>query len=117
MADPSISDGFKVHASAESKMDKESTEDGLVLVKEGYFRYIDILFEWCKYMNPWQVGVVLSTTQLTSLIQFEADIQKNAVKALLNGEALTHPDHPLHVAGNDGVELYLSKLCCALLLR
>jgi len=29
--------------------------EGLVLVKEGYFRYIDILFEWCKYMNPWQV--------------------------------------------------------------
>jgi len=31
-------------------------EEELMLVKEGYFRYIDILFEWCKYMNPWQVS-------------------------------------------------------------
>jgi hypothetical protein len=30
--------------------------DGLIHVKKGYFRYIDILFEWCKYMNPWQVS-------------------------------------------------------------
>lgn len=30
--------------------------EGLVHVKEGYFRYIDVLFEWCKYMNPWQVS-------------------------------------------------------------
>jgi hypothetical protein len=113
MADPPVAHDVTVHSSGESVTAKESSEDGLVLVKEGYFRYIDILFEWCKYMNPWQVGVVLSTTQLTTLIQFQADIQKNAVKALLNGEALTHPDHPLHVAGNDGVELYLSKLSSA----
>lgn len=37
------------------KEDEEGRDEGLVLVKEGYFRYIDILFEWCKYMNPWQV--------------------------------------------------------------
>lgn len=110
MTDPPHSDGPTVHPSGESVTAKESTEDGLVLVKKGYFRYIDILFEWCKYMNPWQVCVVLSTTQLARLGHFQADMQKNAVKALLKGEALTHPDHPLHVSGNDGVELYLSKL-------
>lgn len=83
-------------------------EDGeeLVHVKEGYFRYIDILFEWCRYMNPWQVS------QLTLFLieRVRADVQKNAVKALLNGEALTHPDHPLHHPGQDGIELYISKL-------
>ena len=30
--------------------------EGLIHVQEGYFRYIDVLFEWCKYMNPWQVS-------------------------------------------------------------
>jgi len=34
----------------------EKDGDGFVHVKEGYFRYIDVLFEWCKYMNPWQVS-------------------------------------------------------------
>ena len=37
--------------------DEKSQEDGLLLIKDGYFRYIDILFEWCKYMNPWQVSI------------------------------------------------------------
>jgi len=37
-------------------------------------------------------------------------MKKNAVKALLNGEALCHPDHPLHQPGQDGIELYISKL-------
>jgi hypothetical protein len=77
--------------------------EGLVHVKEGYFRYIDVLFEWCKYMNPWQVSQLLVTAG-------RADEQKNAVKALLNGEALTHPGHPLHQPGQDGIELYISKL-------
>jgi len=85
--------------------DGEEAEE-LIHVKEGYFRYIDILFEWCKYMNPWQVS------QLEPLVYLKgrADGQKNPVKALLNGEALTHPDHPLHQPGQDGIELYISKL-------
>jgi hypothetical protein len=29
-------------------------------VKEGYFKYIEIMFEWHKYMNPWQVRIPLS---------------------------------------------------------
>lgn len=41
-------------------------ETGLILVKEGYFRYIDILFEWCKYMNPWQVSPYTNTQPLSS---------------------------------------------------
>ena len=38
--------------------EREEGEEGeeLVHVKQGYFRYIDVLFEWCKYMNPWQVS-------------------------------------------------------------
>jgi hypothetical protein len=80
--------------------------EGLVHVKEGYFRYIDVLFEWCKYMNPWQVSQLTDSGRLRG----RADSQKNAVKALLNGEALTHPDHPLHQPGQDGIELYISKL-------
>ena len=38
------------------KKGDEKDVDGLIHVKEGYFRYIDVLFEWCKYMNPWQVS-------------------------------------------------------------
>jgi hypothetical protein len=38
-------------AVGEDTIEKEEFQ----VVKDGYFRYIDILFEWCKYMNPWQV--------------------------------------------------------------
>jgi len=40
----------------EAASDPGKGEEELILVKDGYFRYIDILFEWCKYMNPWQVS-------------------------------------------------------------
>lgn len=30
---------------------------GLVLVKEGYYKYTDILFDWHKHMNIWQVSL------------------------------------------------------------
>jgi len=56
-------------------------------------------------------GMSLTHLSFRVLIRKEkADEQKNAVKALLNGEALTHPDHPLHQAGQDGIELYISEL-------
>jgi hypothetical protein len=61
MADPPPSDIIQqVPQAADIPLDeigKEGEDAGLVLVKEGYFRYIDILFEWCKYMNPWQVSL------------------------------------------------------------
>jgi hypothetical protein len=53
MSDPPVT-----HVSAQGEVKEGEVEagDGLVHVKEGYFRYIDVLFEWCKYMNPWQVS-------------------------------------------------------------
>lgn len=35
--------------------------------------------------------------------------QRNAVKALLNGDVLVLDDHPLHIPGRQGIELYLSQ--------
>jgi len=52
MADPPV---LTTTSAQEGVGDEKSQEEGLLLVKDGYFRYIDILFEWCKYMNPWQV--------------------------------------------------------------
>jgi hypothetical protein len=53
MSDPPITTP-SVHMEGKTG-DGEKGEE-LVHVKEGYFRYIDVLFEWCKYMNPWQVS-------------------------------------------------------------
>lgn len=36
-------------------------------------------------------------------------VQRNAVKALVNSAALVHPDHPLHLPGEEGIKLYLGK--------
>lgn len=55
MADPPVLTTPSDQGGAGKVGDGKSEEDGLLLVKDGYFRYIDILFEWCKYMNPWQV--------------------------------------------------------------
>jgi hypothetical protein len=35
--------------------------------------------------------------------------QANAIKALVNKDSLTHPDHPLHVPGEDGITLFLGE--------
>jgi len=55
MADPPVSTNISAQEGGGKVGDEKSGEDELLLVKDGYFRYIDILFEWCKYMNPWQV--------------------------------------------------------------
>ncbi len=42
-----------------------------------------------------------------------------AVKAILAHDAITHPDHPLRIAGKPGIELYIGELAihhCLLLL-
>jgi hypothetical protein len=53
MSDPPITTAPAV---ADVKIRDEKDREGLIHVKERYFRYIDVLFEWCKYMNPWQVN-------------------------------------------------------------
>jgi hypothetical protein len=67
MADPPITTTEINQKVVEDEVEEKTgqvNEDGqLVLVKEGYFRYIDILFEWCKYMNPWQVSNQLFETR------------------------------------------------------
>jgi hypothetical protein len=103
MSDPPITD---VPVQGEVKEEAGEKGEGLVHVIEGYFRYIDVLFEWCKYMNPWQISQLPPSEYL---LIGQADGQKNAIKALLNGEALTHPGHPLHQPGQDGIELYISE--------
>jgi hypothetical protein len=37
-----------------------------------------------------------------------------AVKAILAHDAITHPDHPLRIAGKQGIELFIGELatCC-----
>jgi hypothetical protein len=109
MADPPVASTPSTKDEGGEVGEEQIEEEEFLVVKDGYFRYIDILFEWCKYMNPWQV-CLLYQQQDPCVSSEKADEQKNAVKALLNGEALTHPDHPLHQAGQDGIELYISKL-------
>ncbi|KAF9268068.1 hypothetical protein L218DRAFT_954456 [Marasmius fiardii PR-910] len=55
----------------------------------GYYRYTDIWHEWAPVL-PNKDGQYL--------------------KAILAHDAITHPDHPLHVDGVDGVQLYLGTL-------
>ncbi|EAU84866.2 hypothetical protein CC1G_00385 [Coprinopsis cinerea okayama7 len=53
----------------------------------GYYRYTDIWFDWPSTLpNPEDT---------------------DAVKAILAHDALVHPDHPLHVEGVDGAQLYI----------
>ncbi|RXK42126.1 hypothetical protein M231_00483 [Tremella mesenterica] len=65
----------------ESNSDKKQ---GLEHVKDGFYRYPDILFAWHKALNPWHA---------------------NAVKALVNNVALVHTDHPLRLPDNKGIGL------------
>lgn len=39
-----------------------------------------------------------------------ADVQGNAVRAMVNMTGLTHPGHPLHKAGEDGITLFMGEL-------
>jgi len=50
----------------------------------GYYRYTDIWFEWHQALDD-----------------------SRALKAILAHDCLVHPDHPLHVEGIDGVQMYM----------
>ncbi|KAK7060577.1 hypothetical protein VNI00_001343 [Paramarasmius palmivorus] len=52
----------------------------------GYYRYTDIWFEWPQVLS---------------------DSDREAVKAILAHDAIVHPDHPLHIEGVDGVQMYI----------
>ncbi|TFK75817.1 hypothetical protein BDN72DRAFT_785842 [Pluteus cervinus] len=63
---------------------------GGVPVITGYYRYTDIWFDWHKALpNP---------------------EDSNPLKAALSHDSITHPDHPLHVEGVEGVQLYMGTL-------
>ncbi|KAF8663461.1 hypothetical protein AX16_001031 [Volvariella volvacea WC 439] len=53
----------------------------------GYYRYTDIWFEWHKVLPNPEDG--------------------RHLKAILSHDALVHPDHPLHIEGVEGVELFM----------
>ncbi|KAH9482738.1 Good for full DBP5 activity protein 2 [Psilocybe cubensis] len=56
-------------------------------VVTGYYRYTDIWFEWHQALP---------------------DIDDRApVKAILSHDALVHPEHPLHVEGINGIQMYI----------
>ncbi|KAF8076494.1 hypothetical protein FPV67DRAFT_1618269 [Lyophyllum atratum] len=53
----------------------------------GYYRYTDIWFEWSQALpNPEDA---------------------RPLKAILAHDSITHPDHPLHVEGVEGVQMYM----------
>ncbi|KAJ2936704.1 hypothetical protein H1R20_g387, partial [Candolleomyces eurysporus] len=56
----------------------------------GYYRYTDIWFEWPGSLPDPEDGA--------------------ALKAILAHDALVHPDHPLHIDGVHGVQLYVGTL-------
>ncbi|KAF5333090.1 hypothetical protein D9611_002437 [Ephemerocybe angulata] len=53
----------------------------------GYYRYTDIWFDWSSQVPNPEDGVVL--------------------KAMLAHDALCHPEHPLHIDGVEGAQLYI----------
>ncbi|PPQ99064.1 hypothetical protein CVT24_003624 [Panaeolus cyanescens] len=59
-------------------------------VVTGYYRYTDIWHEWHKALPNPEDG--------------------KRVKAILAHDSIVHPDHPLHVEGVNGVQLYLGTL-------
>jgi hypothetical protein len=55
MADPPVTSTPSTKDERGAVGEEQIEKEEFLVVKDGYFRYIDILFEWCKYMNPWQV--------------------------------------------------------------
>ncbi|KAF5363340.1 hypothetical protein D9756_000462 [Leucocoprinus leucothites] len=55
-------------------------------VVTGYYRYTDIWFEWHKTIAD--------------------DTEAATLKAILAHDSLAHPDHPLHIEGINGIQLY-----------
>lgn len=56
----------------------------------GYYRYTDIWFDWAPRLPNPEDGA--------------------ALKAILAHDAIVHPEHPLHVEGVKGVQLYIGIL-------
>ncbi|KAJ3506438.1 hypothetical protein NMY22_g17250 [Coprinellus aureogranulatus] len=56
----------------------------------GYYRYTDIWFDWAARLPNPEDGA--------------------ALKAILAHDAIVHPEHPLHVEGVNGVQLYIGTL-------
>ena len=94
-----MSSSTPVEASGASPAALASLRDGQV-VKDAYFKYTDIVFEWSKSLPPYQVSCFIHHS-------CPLNTQANAVSALVKGEGTCHPEHPLHVDDVEGVSLYL----------
>ncbi|WWD21962.1 hypothetical protein CI109_106450 [Kwoniella shandongensis] len=70
------------HKSPQSEEDKPK----LTFVKDAYYRYTDIMFNWIKVLEP---------------------MHAQAITTLFSGPALLHPDHPLRVKGEKGLTLFI----------
>lgn len=75
------------------------------LVTDAYIRVNEVLYGWAKWLNPWQVRAH-HLCQPSTKTSSELNDQVNAVKALTNPNALTHPEHPLFDKEQGGLLLF-----------
>ena len=77
----------------------------------GFYRYTDIWFEWYGLVVFIMVVIdVLDFIRIDCRHQVLPNKEDGfAVKAILAHDALTHPDHPLRIAGKQGIELFIGE--------
>jgi hypothetical protein len=81
----------------------------------GFYRYTDIWFEWYGW-RLWEFrgrDVLTCRDCRNQVLPNKED--GFAVKAILAHDAITHPDHPLRIAGKQGIELFIGELAHILL--
>lgn len=69
-ADPSSSYVTEERGSTTAEPVTSKAEAGpeLVLVTDGYYKYADIVWEWCKALPRWHVSHVVLTTSIAILL-------------------------------------------------
>ena len=75
----------------------------------GFYRFTDIYFEWYAHRVPLGRVSLAEGAQRHQVLPNQEDV--SPLKALLNYNALVHPDHPLRKPGVNGIELQLGLHC------
>ena len=78
----------------------------------GFYRYTDIWFEWYgwRLWSEFTLERVLTLSGLDCRNQVLPNKEDGfAVKAILAHDSITHPDHPLRIAGKQGIELFIGE--------
>jgi hypothetical protein len=86
----------------------DEQKEGRELVLDAYVGVAEVVFNWSKQVDEIQVCQLAAQQRLCSAR--ELTLKGNAVRAMTNMTGLTHPDHPLHREGEDGITVYMGEL-------